>query len=430
MTVATSLLAFSPKHIGQAKAHGVSLIPDISMPRPVRDTSKFVERLDVLTTEDEERMKALREKWIDRALCTEPMGVAGAIAGIIETYRDAQKPEPRQVIHASSPLQGVCYAFLVQEYADGLDAIRYNVPCAEIDDNMDLPAPEQPRPVDAATVVPAEFHDLMRWYTWTLVTGIRDCSLADLDAATDPGGRVAAQISRRAEVLLAWMFRELDRIRAALPARVRDQLACIFWGSHEASWMSFYQFFEPYFDFISAVLGLIEIAQHAGWTWFYHGIAVVSERPRIIARDDQMRLHNPDGPALGYEDKFGVYMLSGIRIEPWIINNPERINFANITAEQNVEIRRLMIKRMGFDRFIRESGATLVHEDTFGSLYRIELEGDEPYVLVQVTNSTPEPDGTYEKYVLRVPPDMKTAHQAVAWTFKRTPETYFPVYES
>jgi hypothetical protein len=36
---------------------------------------------------------------------------------------------------------------------------------------------------------------------------------------------------------------------------------------------------------------------------------------------------------------------------------------------------------------------------------------------VQVTNATPEPDGTHRAYWLRVPPGMRTARQAVAWTF-------------
>lgn len=430
MSAENSLLAFKPKNVCQNAVHGLSVVPNVAEPRPVRDTSNFRERLDVLSKEDEERMKALREKWIARALCVEPMDIAGAVSGVIETYRESKMPEPSQIIRASSPLEGVCFAYLVHAYAEGFDALRYNTPCPEIDDNMAFECPPEPPAVRVATVVPAQFQDLMRYYAWKLTMGVRDSSLAELDATTDPDGKVAAQITRRAEVLVAWLFRELDSIRDSLPSRVRDQLACIFWGSHEASWMSFYEFFERYFDFISAVIGLIKIAEHAGWTWFYHGIAVVSERPRIIARDDQMRLHNPDGPALGYEDGFGVYMLSGIRIPPEIITNPESITFAAIAKEQNVEVRRLMVRHMGFDRFIRESNAEKVHEDRFGTLYRIAIEGDEPYMLLQVTNSTPEPDGSFEKYVLRVPPEMRTAHEAVAWTFERTPETYNPVHES
>jgi hypothetical protein len=44
--------------------------------------------------------------------------------------------------------------------------------------------------------------------------------------------------------------------------------------------------------------------------------------------------------------------------------------------------------------------------------------------MVEVVNATPEPDGTYATYLLRVPPTMRTAKQAVAWTFDMTEDDY------
>ena len=41
----------------------------------------------------------------------------------------------------------------------------------------------------------------------------------------------------------------------------------------------------------------------------------------------------------------------------------------------------------------------------------------EPLTVVEVVNSTPEPDGSHRRYFLRVPPDTRTAREAVAWTF-------------
>jgi hypothetical protein len=37
--------------------------------------------------------------------------------------------------------------------------------------------------------------------------------------------------------------------------------------------------------------------------------------------------------------------------------------------------------------------------------------------LVEVVNATAEPDGSYRRYLLRVPPTACTARQAVGWTF-------------
>ena len=46
--------------------------------------------------------------------------------------------------------------------------------------------------------------------------------------------------------------------------------------------------------------------------------------------------------------------------------------------------------------------------------------------MVKVVNSTPEADGSFKDYWLRVPPTITTAHAAVAWSFSETPASYAP----
>jgi hypothetical protein len=50
--------------------------------------------------------------------------------------------------------------------------------------------------------------------------------------------------------------------------------------------------------------------------------------------------------------------------------------------------------------------------------------------MVEVLNSTPEPDGTRRTYFLRVPPEIETAREAVAWTFGMDGAGYAPAVES
>jgi hypothetical protein len=54
------------------------------------------------------------------------------------------------------------------------------------------------------------------------------------------------------------------------------------------------------------------------------------------------------------------------------------------------------------------------------------LAGDEPITMVEVVNSTAEPDGSSRTYWLRVPPHVNTATAAVAWTFGLSGEEYRP----
>jgi hypothetical protein len=99
--------------------------------------------------------------------------------------------------------------------------------------------------------------------------------------------------------------------------------------------------------------------------------------------------------------------------------------------EHNQERARILIERMGWERFIGESGMKPVSQSPYGKLYRIPRDyRDREYQVVVVKNSSPEPDGTYKNYVLRVPMTVTTAKEAVACTFGLDGEFYQPTIET
>jgi hypothetical protein len=156
----------------------------------------------------------------------------------------------------------------------------------------------------------------------------------------------------------------------------------------------------------------------------YDRVAFVSERPLVLKQDAQGRLHSDHGPALAFADGFRIYSWHGATISERVIDNPESLTVEDIENQRNAEIRRVMIERYGMERYIRTSGAREIHSDETGVLYRKEFLNDEALVMVKVINSTPEADGSFKAYFLRVPPTMKTAKEAVAWTFNIDPDRY------
>lgn len=172
--------------------------------------------------------------------------------------------------------------------------------------------------------------------------------------------------------------------------------------------------------------------------WPLKGAVVLTERPAALHRDDEGRLHNDVGPAVGYRDGWGVWAIHGVRLTQQIVETPSTLTVEEIRGEQNVEVRRVMLERFGYDRYIRESGARLVHEDEWGKLWRTSIPDDEDLVVVEVVNSSPEPDGGYRNYMLRVDPELRpllrdgssgavqkpTARNAVASTFGHRGEEY------
>jgi hypothetical protein len=199
----------------------------------------------------------------------------------------------------------------------------------------------------------------------------------------------------------------------------------LLFGSHEAERLSFYAFMlyelKLKIDEINGLLNSLELG------WFYVGkdVCIVSSKPSEMHLNAHGRLHNDSDMAIKYPDGYGLYAWHGVIIDwdkSWIITNPERITLESINKEQNAEVRRVMIERFTFERYIKESKAKPIDESKWGWLFSLDIGLPEPVKLVYVTNSTPEPDGTYKKYMIPVPPHIKTCLEGLAWSFEGVTE--------
>jgi len=179
---------------------------------------------------------------------------------------------------------------------------------------------------------------------------------------------------------------------------------------------------------------LAAVAREVAWWWPFERVALVSERPTAMHRDEQSRLHHGDGPALTYADGFALHAWRGMPVPADFVGGlgpgGNRLSVRRIHDEDNAELRRVMLEMYGYDRYLREVGAQPLHRDETGVLWEIEWDDDEPVVMVEVLNSTPEPDGTTRTYWLRVPPHTRTAREGVAWTFGVPASDYRPLHET
>ena len=87
---------------------------------------------------------------------------------------------------------------------------------------------------------------------------------------------------------------------------------------------------------------------------------------------------------------------------------------------RNITWRRAAIAAYGMGEIVK--GGELVDDDpVHGKLWKLPVleEGvsDQHAMFLEVLNSSPEPDGSFATYHLRVPPNMTSAQRARAWTF-------------
>lgn len=90
----------------------------------------------------------------------------------------------------------------------------------------------------------------------------------------------------------------------------------------------------------------------------------------------------------------------------------------------NSEIRRYLIKRIGYDRIKKEVKAEVIHKDGNSELLLIENNGSkEKYVKVK-------DHSTEREYLLYVPDNIQRCREGIAWTFGLTENEYAPIVES
>jgi hypothetical protein len=210
----------------------------------------------------------------------------------------------------------------------------------------------------------------------------------------------------------------------------RLTLECSF-GHLDADWIAYYQFLASFgIKGTEPLEGIKRLAESCGWWWTYQNICFLSARPVEVHRDNRGLLHNEKGMAIRYADGWGFYAWHGILVPEYVILQTEPITVDMIHEERNIEVRRVLIERFGLANYLKRGSAIKIHQDQCGTLYSMGINNDEPIFVVHVINSTPEPDGTYNEYFLRVPPTMKRAREAVAWTFGLTEDEYMPRAET
>lgn len=173
-------------------------------------------------------------------------------------------------------------------------------------------------------------------------------------------------------------------------------------------------------DVLTSVLGIAEanvllpysvLARSAGFVLPLEDRVWMCEPPTVMKRDRDGHLHASDGPALDWNGTTPFYMWHGEEVTRKSVGPVEELRIWDFGNERNHRARDLMLERYGLDRYVREAGKR-VQQDETGTLWRAGA-----IWAVEVVNGTPEPDGTYRRYFLRVPATVRTAREGVAWSY-------------
>jgi hypothetical protein len=192
-------------------------------------------------------------------------------------------------------------------------------------------------------------------------------------------------------------------------------------GNHEAYWLAVYDYFhnEVGVKNLERIFPLLEVARTCGWVYCARDTAIVMSKPTFIRMDEDRRLHCETGAAIEYPDGFRVYAWHGVRIPGEWIENRAALTAQRALRVENMEQRRAACEIVGWVNIIDQLQGVVIDADEdpqVGTLMRVNIPevGEEQFLRVLC--------GTGREFALPVPPDMRTALQANAWTFDIEPD--------
>lgn len=373
---------------------------------------------------DASPLDALRnylDRWAAEYLSCAAADRLQAEEGVRLAYATAGLPPPRRIVWCGSPLEIAGHlaaaspddAIGTNVKAEIFDQVRNRVGTfAEVFWKEVLVAATQltkdPR-VDAA------------------VDGYNTCKAVSA-AVNRVVGTAAMDDLSRLGVRARHVMGRLRGLPRLLPRWKFDEIAV---GPHDLASIGVYEYLHDVLDWqepTQPLRGLWAIAKSAGWIVPHEHVCWISGRPSILRTDAQGRLHCCDGPALRYADGWCAYAWKGVEVPAWTIEHPERITAGRIRDTFDPVLRNSMIEIMTPQRFIESGAVARVAEDETGILWRKfwSFRGVTigSWSAVEVVNGTAESDGSRKHYFLRVPSRMRSAREAVAWTYGMTAEQY------
>ena len=191
-------------------------------------------------------------------------------------------------------------------------------------------------------------------------------------------------------------------------------------GQFDCVWLGIHEYFskidKSFARYVDNLSGLSIAMRNSGWIVPYTRRCFLCERPHTLSLQEGL-LHSASGPALQYPDGWTLYAWKGVGLQSLPIENREQISYRYVAAQRSAAVRRCLIEIVTPERFVHMAKAKRDSEDDTGVLWRAVFGDGDVWSAVEVVNGTPEPDGSYKHYFLHVPSDLRTAREAVAWTY-------------
>ena len=348
-----------------------------------------------MTKEQAARMPEWAAKWVEIGLSTAPADFDAATEAALKAYKLCNLEHPMIVLRMGSPMAATIGGIYAWEILRNL-------------------------------AKNGKVESQVRSQVWSQVW-----SQVRSQVESQVGSQVWSQVRSKVESQVCHQvgFQVESQVRSQVESQVvyNDR-----GGAFMAPWCAYVSFIRDVLGWSNPVLekffGIDEqLTRSCGWVWWHENVLSISDRPEVLNRDEQGRLHCENAPSIKYRDGWSLYNWHGVSVPEYVIEKPQEITIEKIHAEKNAEVQRVMIERYGEEKYIVDSGMQPVaKDDRFGDIYLKEVEAGKPIAKIRVVNRSPEPDGSFKIYWLNINPKHyggdagRIPQAAVASTWRTT----------
>lgn len=161
-----------------------------------------------------------------------------------------------------------------------------------------------------------------------------------------------------------------------------------------------------------------ECAIEGSWRTTHHDFCMVSDFPLHVKMDEQARPHCETGPSHLWRDGWALYYWHGVSVPREWIEDRNQVDPSLALTWSNIEQRRCLAEILGWERVLQQLQPRTLQEDWTGELLEVDLPDSPRQRFARVRCATGR------IFVLPVDRKAKTCLEAVARTYRVTPEQY------
>ncbi|MBZ8182796.1 DUF6745 domain-containing protein [Oscillatoria salina] len=350
------------------------------------------QEINQLTPEQKNLISAYREKWCKIALSTKPIDKEKATEAVNLLYNLLGKNKP-QIIFCNSPYEAILELWIASDSDRGINQVG--------------------KPQSA--------------YIWNKLNHVIESFICSNKTKREIMNSIYEEIfTPTIDYLLlqeyclklnAYLLNlvdaqiEVSQIINGFWLRLNNYIYSEFLALNCAVFAYYFSVIEPTSKHWLANL-LEQLCLNCGWIYPYKNLCLICDRPRQLSFDNQQLLHAEGKPAIEFTDGFKVYAYHGVTLpEKYGKISPNLWQAKWLLEENNAELRRVLIQRIGYEKICQDLQTICLDSWQEYELLKINDELDiEPIQLLKMNCPS-----TGQIHVLRVPPTLQTAQEAITW---------------